>query len=383
MLQRTSFLIALLSMVFVQRRVAIGGPHAPDGANDWPKPELRAGLSDVEIAASITAYANKLHDAGHFSGVVLAAKAGKVVAAHAVGRADVAAGVPNTIDTRFNIGSINKVFTKVAIAQLAQAGKLALDDTVRTHLPKLALAGADKITIRQLLEHRSGMGDIFGPRYQAAPPARLRELDDFAALFVDQPLAFEPGTQERYSNAGYVTLGLIIERLSGEKYRDYVARHIFAPAGMTGTGLWALDEKMPARATGYTRHGKDGELHAPVPNTDSLPGRPSSAGGAFATAGDLLRFWQALLADKLLSTKWTSWMINRSFDDARRAPMIGVAGGAPGVNAAVELAGAWTVIALANLDPPSANAMARGAMDIIRGERRPDEPGRVIRRRGP
>jgi CubicO group peptidase (beta-lactamase class C family) len=223
------------------------------------------------------------------------------------------------------------------------------------------------------------MGDIFGPRYEAAPPSRLRELDDFVPLFADQPLAFEPGTSQRYSNAGYVALGLVIERLTGEKYRDCVARHVFAPAGMTGTGLWALDEPLPARATGYTRHGKDGELAAPVPNTDSLPGRPSSAGGAFSTAGDLLRFWQALLADKLLSPRWTSWMVNDSFDDPRRARAIGVGGGAPGVNAAIEIAGEWTVIALANLDPPSAGAMARGAMDIIRGRSEPEGPRRRVR----
>lgn len=248
----------------------------------------------------------------------------------------------------------------------------------------MALTGAGKITIRQLLEHRSGLGDIFGARYEAAPPSRLRELADFLPLLADQPLAFEPGAQERYSNAGYVTLGLILEKITGEKYRDYVAKRIFAPVRMTSTGLPAVDDRVPVRATGYTLHGDDHELTERIPNTKTLPGRPSSAGGAYATAGDLLRFYDALLADRLLSNKWTSWMLNDSFDDARRSPEIGVAGGAPGLNAAIEISGGWTVIAMANFDPPSAGAVARGAMDIIRGHRQAEGPAggcAVVRRR--
>lgn len=179
-----------------------------------------------------------------------------------------------------------------------------------------------------------------------------------------------------------MTLGLILEKITGEKYRDYVAKHIFAPARMTSTGLPAVDDRVPVRATGYTLHGDDHELTERIPNTKTLPGQPSSAGGAYASAGDLLRFYDARLSDRLLSTKWTNWMLNDSFDDARRSPEIGVAGGVPGLNAAIEISGGWTVIAMANFDPPSAGAVARGAMDIIRGHRQAEGPdGRV--RRGP
>lgn len=352
-------------------RAAGGG----DPTADWPKPELRAGRSEAESAAAIGAYVQQLHDAGHFSGVILAAKAGKPLVARAYGLASVEAKTPNTVDTAFNIGSINKLFTKVAIAQLADAGKLSLDDTVQKHLPNARLTAADKITISHLLEHRSGLGDIFGPKYDAAPPSRLRELADFLPLFAGEPLAFEPGTQQRYSNAGYVVLGLIVERLSGQTYRDYVARRIFAPAAMTRSGFWAVDERVAHRATGYTLRGG---LRERAPNTASLPGRPSSAGGAFATAGDLLRFAGALAAEKLLPRKWTNWMLGGSFDDRPRTPGLGVAGGAPGINAFVELEDGWTVIALANLDPPAAGAAARGAMDILRGRPRPAKSGQKI-----
>ncbi len=295
-----------------------------------------------ERVASVAAYAQKLYDDQQFSGVVLIAKDGKPLLERAWGFADRDAKVPNTVETKFNIGSINKAFTRTAIEQLAARGKLSLDDAVRKHLPDYPSPTADRITIRQLLEHHSGLGDIFGPKYIAAPPSRLRELRDFLALFADEPLQFEPGTSRRYSNAGYIVLGLIVERLSGEKYRDYVQKNIFTPAGMKNGGFWAVDEKVPGRATGYTMRGPDGPLPERRPNTATLPGRPSSAGGAHATAGDLLRFFQR-----------------------RKADGVAVGGGAPGLNAAVEIEGGWTVVVLSNFDPPSAETLAHRAMTIL------------------
>ena len=317
----------------------------------------------------IVSAVQKLVDANQFSGSLLVAKDGKPVLARAWGLADADVKAPNTIDTKFNIGSINKFFTKTAIAQLAEAGKLSLDDTVRKHLPDYPSAVADRITIQQLIQHRSGLGDIFGARYQAAPPSRLMELKDFLPLFADQPLQFEPGTSQAYSNAGYVVLGLIIERITGEKYRDYIQKHIFAPAAMHDTGFYTLSEKVANRATGYTLHGEDHELAARQPNTASLPGRPSSAGGAFATAGDLLRFTNALQANKLTSQKWTNWILGNSFEPVG-TPSLGIAGGAPGLNAAVELDNGWTVIAMSNYDPPSARTAAAAAMEIVGGKKR-------------
>src|SRR5262249_18717873 len=150
---------------------ALGALGDPDPMKDWPKPELRAGLSEPQIAAAIEDHARRLHETGHFSGVVLAAKAGRIVGSAAFGLANAETHAANTIDTRFNTGSLTKDWTKVAIAQLAEAGKLSLDDTIEKRLPDVRVAGADRIAIGQLLDHRSGMGDIFGPRYQAAPPS--------------------------------------------------------------------------------------------------------------------------------------------------------------------------------------------------------------------
>jgi CubicO group peptidase (beta-lactamase class C family) len=319
----------------------------------------------TEIANAV----QKLYDSNQFSGSLLVAKDGKPVLTRAWGLADVAAKAPNTIDTKFNIGSINKFFTKTAIAQLAEAGKLSIDDTVRKQFPDYPSAVADRITIRQLIEHRSGLGDIFGDRYDALPPSRLRELKDFLPLFVDEPLQFEPGAKQSYSNAGYIVLGLIIERVTGEKYRDYVQKHIFIPADMKDTGFYTIDEKVANRATGYTLHGHDHELTERQVNTASLPGRPSSAGGAYATAGDLLRFVNALQANNLTSQKWTNWIFGDSFEGAGK-PSLGIAGGAPGLNAAVELDKGWTVIAMSNYDPPSARMAAAAAIGILSGRKR-------------
>ena len=318
----------------------------------------------LSIVLSLQQIVDRAVADGKFSGVVMLAKDGQPEFVHAY-------GAGNKVDTKFNLGSINKVFTQVAIAQLAEAGKLSLDDTVRKHLPDYPSPVADKITIRQLVEFRSGLGDFFGPEFLAAPPSKLRTLRDYLPLFVDKPLLFEPGTQQRYSNAGYIVLGLIIERVSGQTYYDYVREHIFKPAGMRDTDSYAIDENVPNRATPITKRG---ELQ--------MPGRGSSAGGGYSTAGDLLRFANALSANKLVSPKWTDWVF-------KGGPQhnLGVAGGAPGINATLLIEPPYTLIVLANVDPPAAEEIARAARPLLGGkpaaERRvevggPAEPDEVL-----
>lgn len=256
--------------------------------------------------------------------------------------ADREAGRRNDPETAFNLGSINKFFTATAIRQLAAAGKLNVDSTLAR-----AWAGypnqdvARRVTIRQILEHRSGIqGSIFG-----APAGKtrhdVRSLADYFELFKDQPLQFEPGSRQQYSNAGFIVLGLLVERLSGENYYDYVRRHIYEPAGMTRTGSWPVDSLPPNTAYGYT-----GDSWPRARNTEILPGRGSSAGGGYSTAHDLLRLLNALRANKIPGGPPSG---------------VGIAGGAPGLNAAMEgdLPGGYDLIVLANLDPPAAERVAR------------------------
>ncbi len=283
-----------------------------------------------------------------FSGVVLVARAGVHQFERAYGMADREAGRPNELTTAFNLGSINKFFTGVAIRQLAAAGKLVVDSSLARAWPEYPNPDvARRVTIRQILEHRSGIqGNIFG-----APPGKtrhdVRAVSDYFELFKNQPLQFEPGSRQQYSNAGYIVLGLLIERLSGETYYDYVRRHIYELAGMTRTGSWPVDSLPANTALGYTRGAERRETAPWVRNTDLLPGRGSSAGGGYSTAHDLLRLITALRANKI--------------PNAPPAGMVGVAGGAPGLNAVMEgdLPGGYDVIVLANLDPPAAERVAQ------------------------
>jgi D-alanyl-D-alanine carboxypeptidase len=323
--------------------------------------------SDAEVAAAADTHLEQLAVRGEFSGVVLMAKDGKPFFHKAYGFADRAYGVRNRPDTKFNLGSINKTFTQVAIAQLAQKGQLSFSDTIRKHLPDYAGAGADKITIEQLLTMRSGMGDFFGAKYDATPKSRIRTLADYVPLFVDEPLQFEPGTGRSYSNAGYVVLGLIIEKLTGESYYDYVRKNVYVPAGMLATDAFTPDAVVPNRAIGYTSEDDDEKpLKEPRSNMYSLPGRGSSAGGGYSTAEDLLRFDAAMRAGKLLSPEWTAWYFTGRVPGAGTAAGKlsggkGVAGGAPGINGVLEmdLDTGYTVVVLANLDPPAAEKVGR------------------------
>lgn len=292
---------------------------------------------------------DSLATAQQFSGVILVARNGTPLVERAYGMADREAGRPNDLETSFNIGSINKLFTQIAIRQLADAGKLDVDSSLARAWPDYPNADiARKVTIRQILQMRSGIqGNIF-----AAPAGKTRHdvvtLQDYFELVKNEPLQFEPGSKQQYSNAGYIVLGLLIERLSGENYFEYVRKHIYEPAGMTQTGSWRIDRWPANTAVGYTRGGQDAAPDAPFKrNTDFLPGKGSSAGGGYSTAHDLLRLLNALRQHKVPS--------------APEAGMIGVAGGAPGLNAAVEgdLPGGYDVIVLANLDPPAAERVSR------------------------
>jgi D-alanyl-D-alanine carboxypeptidase len=331
--------------------------------------EARKG-SDAEVAASADALLSAGGAEGGFSGVVLIAKNGKPFFHKAYGMANRDFGVANRPDTKFNLGSINKVFTQVAVAQLAERGKLALSDTIRKHLADYPSPVGDKITIQQLLTMTSGLGDFFGERYDATPKAKLRTLPDFLALFVEEPLLFEPGTSRRYSNAGYIVLGLIIEKVSGETYYDYVRQHVFLPAGMKDTDAYFQDSVVSNRAVGYTREDADGKTQSGPRriNVYTLPARSSSAGGGYSTAPDLLAFDAAIRADKLLSPAWTDWYLS----DKEKAPVAGAAarkhsgaggfaGGSPGVNAVIEtdLDTGYSIVVLSNDDPPSAETVAK------------------------
>jgi len=345
-----------------------GGPAGGPGATPTGAP-----LGDHAAVQAMRDVLARAAKADSFSGAVLLARDGKPLLREAWNRADRKTGTPNRPETRFNLGSINKLFTRVAIAQLAQQGKLTLDDPLTRWLPDWPGASASRITIAMLAGHRAGIGDIFGPRYDAADRSKLRHNRDFIPLFRDEPLWFEPGTSERYSNGGYVLLGEIIARASGKDYYDYMHDHVWGAAGMTATAYVATGDTARGVAMGYTR-GEDGR-GALAENVSSRPARGSAAGGGYSTLDDMLRFDQALLANRLCASGWTAWVLGGPPpSDVRAAaapggnekPGFGFAGGAPGISAEHMHEGALTLIVLGNLDPPYTQAVAGALRSILR-----------------
>jgi CubicO group peptidase (beta-lactamase class C family) len=318
--------------------------------------------------AEITAYLDGLAANDSFSGVVLVARQDEPILDLAYGMANRNHQIPNGMETRFNLGSMNKMFTAVAILQLVEQGEIALDDTISQHLPDYPNQDvADRVTIHHLLTHTSGLGDIFTEAYLETPKDRYRALQDYLPLFVDQPLQFEPGTRAAYSNAGYVVLGLLIEEISGQSYYDYVRDDIFVPCGMTATDSYQVDQIAAGIAVGYTR-----QIEGPQglsSNVYFLPARGSSAGGGYSTAGDLLRFSTCLMNYQLLSAELTELMLEAktqltaghlTFEygygfmilESNQHPFIGHSGGSPGVCSTLDVFTdlGYTVVVLSNSD---------------------------------
>jgi len=321
--------------------------------------------SDAELVTAIEAFVAPLVSTDEFSGVVLVARGDKPIFLKAYGLADRGLAVPNRTDTKFNLGSINKLFTEIAVGQLLDEGKLALTDPIGKFLPDYPnREAAAKVTVQHLLEMTSGIGDFFGERFRATPNHRLRGNADYLPLFADQPLEFPPGTSNRYSNGGFVVLGLIIGKASGQDYYDYVREHIFRPLGMTDTDSYDADSVVPNLASGYARPEADGPLRS---NIYTRPARGSSAGGGYSTAEDMLRFSLALQRGELLKPETVRAVFGEMWPKAPSKELLsgrisgGWAGGAPGINAFLEVdaRAGTTVVALANLSPPAAGRVAR------------------------
>ncbi len=318
-------------------------------------------LSLEEVLAGVRSALDEHSRLDRFSGVVLLAQGDRVILHEARGFASVEYEAANRPGTRFNLGSINKLFTRVAIGQLVEKGTISLEDKIGKFLPGYPnREAADKVSVRQLLDMTSGIGDFFGRKFMDTPKDRIRSLDDYLPFFAAEPLLFEPGNQRRYSNGGYVVLGLIVEKASGQNYFDYVRDHIYIPAGMSDTGH--LDADVPAVnvASGYTRDW-DGSGHGKEPRRNNMytrPARGSSAGGGYATAMDLFRFARALRTGKLLGPLAGEWFSGPQ----------AYAGGAPGINAELEMdpIPGWTVVVMGNYDPPAANDLARKIAILLR-----------------
>jgi CubicO group peptidase (beta-lactamase class C family) len=252
-----------------------------------PSTELSAALTTA-LAAEMDAFVQAHADHRQFMGAVLVVRDGKTVLSRAYGMADLEQQIPHTLDTRFRIGSVTKQFTAAAILQLQDRGLLDVHASVKTYLPDYP---NDTITLHHLLTHTAGLPNFTSdPNYfeWMQQPSTLGAL---IARFQDLPLEFEPGSQYRYSNSGYVLLTQVIEMVSGQSYGDYMQDNLLTPLGMEDTG-YDQPSPVPGLAQGYRGNAQD---YQTVPSTH--PTTAQGAGGVYSTVGDLAQWNQALLGD--------------------------------------------------------------------------------------
>jgi D-alanyl-D-alanine carboxypeptidase len=319
--------------------------------------------------AEIQAKIDELEKEDTFSGSLLVTQNGLPILSSSVGFADRAQKIPNNLSTLFNLGSAGKMFTAIAIAHLAERGQLRFTDSLSQYLVDYPNADVKKVTIHQLLTHTGGTGDIFGPDFNANLE-KLKNPKDFIGLFGSRGVSFEPGTQYAYSNYGFILLGLIIEKVSGQSYYDYIRQHIYWPAKMTASDSYLKTEQIPNMAIGYMRDPQ-GALQS---NEKCLVYRGMPTGGGYSTVEDLTRFAQSLLSYKLLSEAYTTLVTTGKVDtpdghkyaygfrdrNENQMRSFGHSGGGPGMNSTLRIypVSGHIIAVLSNFDYPAADNVA-------------------------
>jgi CubicO group peptidase (beta-lactamase class C family) len=318
-----------------------------------------ARLSDQQIARELKTFAKRLARGDVFSGVLALAHDGVPVFEAAYGESNKELHIENSLDKKFNLASIGKMFTAIAIAQLAQGGELSYEDPLAKFWPNFPDAeSAKKIKIKHLLSNTSGL-----PMGNARPPnITPKTVDDFLAAISAPPrLQFEPGTGYQYSNTGFLVLGKVIEKASGQSYYEYVATHILKPAGMRDTILEVADPTHRDFAIGYAKKfDVEGKAHFKN-NASPHRGLAGPHGGAYSTIADLLRFDRALRGGKLLPRQTVQMLMTAKpelgaiaygygFDVNETYGTAGHAGGFQGISNNINfyMQSGWTAIVLSN-----------------------------------
>ena len=244
--------------------------------------------SDVD--SEIGKLMKTLFERGQFNGAILVARDGKIVYRNAFGKANFQTGADFTPETTSNIGSVTKQFTAMSIMILAERKKLSYDDPVSKYIPEFShSAHFTKVTLRHLLTHTSGMPDYGDLEID---DSGLDQKGLIAALLKKEDTLAEPGLKYRYSNPGYALLAIVVERVSGERFADFLEQDIFKPAGMTSTFVYDSAGKKTTRAAlGYDQFGE---------TDDGTPTAIPGDGGMYSTVDDLLKWDQALYTDKLV-----------------------------------------------------------------------------------
>ncbi|NIM91121.1 MAG: serine hydrolase [Candidatus Aminicenantes bacterium] len=231
-----------------------------------------------------------------FSGTVLVAKEARILYAKGIGEANKEYRISNILETRFNVGSIEKCFVATLILQLCQRGKLALDDPLNQYFPGCPYATANQIQIKHLLNHTAGLGDYRRHEDYKALSDTAQDIPEVLPLVFQQEPEFEPGKEWKYSNTGYFLLKAIIEKITGKNFKQVLEQKILNPLGMDDTVLFCKGDLLAQRASGYL-YSDDGKHFIRATGEPA----PYAGGGLYSTVMDLLAFDQALYSEELLT----------------------------------------------------------------------------------
>lgn len=257
-----------------------------------------------------------------FNGVISVRKNGEIIIKKSYGFADINNKIFNEIDTKFATASAGKVFVAVGILQLIENGKLKFNDIIGNILD-FDLKLIDKnITVKQLLTHTSGVPDYFDESvmeeyaelWQEFPNYKIRKSMDLLPLFINKPMMYKAGEKFQYNNSGFVVLGLIIEKITGILFDDYLVKNVFIPYKMFNTRYYELD-RLPAKcANSYIYDHNRNEYYT---NIYSVDVKGTGAGGAFTTINDIEKFWDNLINGKLISSNLVNEMfsLQSSYED--------------------------------------------------------------------
>lgn len=329
------------------------------------KEETPEVINQVNLEQKLDGYVRKFLDLDIFSGVVLVSRNDSILYHKAFGLANREEGIPNTLHTKFLIGSMSKSFTRVIILQLIAEGKLEWEDLMVEYLDGFAQPDAGKITIRHLVEHESGFGDYESMEFVNRPQDE-KQLPDVVELARGMPLLFPPGERQEYSNTGYVLLGAIIEQLGGKGFIQHVDDRIIRKLGLRHTYITnTLNRTDRARGYMLTVTG--------IENTDWVLSEPRPDGGFWCTSTDINTFYRHFYkGDKLIPASVRNsdhyfQRISTIPDINDRA--VGQAGGTNGHNSSylLRLTDGLSVLVLANMDEPVAENLSQGILRLVNG----------------
>lgn len=347
-----------------------------------------AGAADR--AVEIDAYLSEVHALNQFDGAVLVADRGGIVLTKGYGLADREWKVPNSPQGKFRIGSITKQFTATLVLQLVEEGKLSLDAKLSDVLPYYRKDTGEKVTIRHLLNHTSGIPSFTeSPGYQEIRGGNRHGVEEIVTRFCSGDLQFEPGSQFRYNNGGYYILGAVIEKLTGKRYEEVLAERITGPLKMRATGYDHSHDIVDRRTSGYQR-SPAGVRNAPYVDMSV----PFAAGALYSTVEDLYLWDRALYTDQLLSdtskqAMFTPGLGNYGFGwgirttpvgpDRAERTVISHSGGIEGFHSHIRRIpdDRLVVILLDNCADESLGAVATGIVELMYG-REPAPPKRSI-----